>query len=90
MIAICEKHPCLHVGVTFVLSQRPSSAEPPCFLFPVRILLPDQESHITLYCTYKKGKLWQMEGKGAGEILLNSHVGRLGRDMSQESSEAVE
>lgn len=31
-----------------------------------------------------------MEGEGAGEILLNSYGGCLGRDVSQESSEAVE
>lgn len=32
IIAICKKHPCLHVGVTSTLSERLSSAEPP---FPV-------------------------------------------------------
>jgi len=52
IIAICKEHPCVHVRVTSVLSPRLSSAEPPCFLLPASSLLPEQESHMTLYCCY--------------------------------------
>lgn len=69
IVAICEKHPCLHVGVTSVLSQRPSSAKPPCFLFSVRILLPEQESHVTLLQLQKRKIMANGGGRGGGNPL---------------------